>query len=90
MCYCKNSLKSSLINDLQNNSIILQLRVLGLIGKFITGPWMKIFYSNSECKANLEMVPVIKICIMTLRDLIQKPTFFLTGCNIKHFWREAK
>ena len=81
MCYCKNSLKSSLINDLQNNSIILQLRVLGLIGKFITGPWMKIFYSNSECKANLEMVPVIKICIMTLRDLIQKPTFFLTATS---------
>ena len=81
MCYCKNSLKTSLINDLQNRSIIIQLRVLGLIGKFITGPWMKIHYSNSECKANLEMVPVIKMCTMTLRDLIQKPTFFLTAIS---------
>ena len=27
-----------LINDKQN---ILQLRVVGLIGKFITGPWMR-------------------------------------------------
>ena len=41
MCYSKNCLKSSLINDLQNKLIILQLRVLGLIGKINTGPWMK-------------------------------------------------
>ena len=61
--------------------IIIQLRVLGLIGKFITGPWMKILYSYSECKANLEMVPVIKMCTMTLRDLIQKATFFLTAIS---------
>ena len=82
MCYCKNSLKTSLINDLQNKSIIIQLRVLGLIGKFITGPWMKILCSNSECKANLfEMVPMIKMCTMTLRELIQKPTFFLTAIS---------
>ena len=79
MCYCKNSLKTSLINDLQSKSIIIQLRVLGLIR--ITGPWMKILYSNSECKANLEMVPMIKMCTMTLRDLIQKPTFFLTAIS---------
>ena len=37
---------------------------------------MKIFYIKSKCKANLEIVPMIKI---TLRDLIQKPTFFLTA-----------
>ena len=79
MCYCKNSLKTSLINDLQSKSIIIQLRVLGLIR--ITGPWMKILYSNSECKANLEMVPMIKMCTMTLRDLIRKPTFFLTAIS---------
>ena len=50
------------MNDLQNKLIILQLRVLGLIRKFITGPWTKVFYSNSKCKANLEMVPMIKMC----------------------------
>ena len=42
---------------------------------------MKIFYSNSECKANLEMVSMIKICTMTLWDLIQKPTFFLKATS---------
>ena len=52
-----------------------------MIGKFITGPWMKIFYINSKCKANLEMVPMIKMCTITLRDLIQKPTFFLTATS---------
>ena len=42
---------------------------------------MKIFYTNSKCKANLEMVPMIKMCTITLRDLIQKPTFFLTATS---------
>ena len=31
---------------------------------------MKIFYINSKCKANLEMVPMIKMC-----------TFFLTATS---------
>ena len=53
MCYCKKSLKSSLINDLQ----------------------------NSKSKANLEMVPMIKLRTMTLWDLIQKPTFFLIATS---------
>ena len=42
---------------------------------------MKIFYSNSECKGNLKMVPMIKMCTITLWDLIQKPTFFLTATS---------
>ena len=44
---------------------------------------MKIFYINSKCKANLEMVPMFnyKMCTITLRDLIQKPTFFLTATS---------
>ena len=42
---------------------------------------MKIFYINNECKANLEMVPMIKLCTITLLDLIQKPTFFLTATS---------
>ena len=42
---------------------------------------MKIFYINSKCKPNLEMVPMIKMCTITLRDLIQKPTFFLTATS---------
>ena len=40
---------------------------------------MKIFYINSKYKANLEMVPMIKMCAITLRDLIRKSTFFLTA-----------
>ena len=42
---------------------------------------MKIFYINSKYKANLEMVPMIKMCTIILRDLTQNPTFFLTATS---------
>ena len=44
---------------------------------------MKIFYSNSECKANLEMV----------HNAIAGPdteTNLLSNCNIKYLRRETK
>ena len=60
MCFNNTTLRTSLIKDLQYNGILIQLRVLGLIGKVITGPWMKIFYCNNEGKGNLEVVSILK------------------------------
>ena len=55
MCFNNTTLRTSLIKDLQYNGILIQLRVLGLIGKVITEPWMKILYCNNEGKSNLEV-----------------------------------
>ena len=68
MCYCKNCLKSSLNNT--------SLKSTGINWKVYHGA---LDDSNSECIANLEIVPMLKMCTMTLWDLIQKPTFFLTA-----------
>ena len=58
MCLNNTTLRTSLIKDLQYNGILIKLRVFGLIGKVITGPWMKIFYCNNEGKSNLEVVSI--------------------------------
>ena len=52
MCLNNTTLRTSLIKDLQNNIMLIQLRVLGLIGKVITGPWMKMFYCNNRGRSN--------------------------------------
>ena len=78
MCLNNTTLRTSLIKDLQNNGILIQLRVLGLIGKVITGPWMKIFYCNNEGKSNLEVVSILKASVNRLQYLVNTPELFLT------------
>ncbi|XP_050405543.2 uncharacterized protein LOC126821183 isoform X1 [Patella vulgata] len=46
MCNNQTTLRSALLKDLQNTTIVLELRVLGLLGKLLTGPWMVKFYAN--------------------------------------------
>ena len=41
------TLRTSLVKDLRNINILLQLRALGIIGKMVTGPWMHELYTNS-------------------------------------------
>ena len=68
---CLNTtLRTSLIKDLQYNGILIQLRVLGLIGNVITGPWMKIFYCNNEGKGNLEVASILKESVNRLQYLV--------------------
>ena len=78
MCLNNTTLRTSLIKDLQNNGILIQLRVLGLIGKVITGPWMKIFYCNNEGKSILEVVSILKASVNRLQYLVNTPELFLT------------
>ena len=45
--YCNTtSLRSALQKDLRNDKSLLQLQALGIIGKLVTGPWMKQLYGN--------------------------------------------
>ena len=70
-----------MLNDVQNKLIILQLRVLGLIENLSRGLGQRSFTVIANVRQYLEMVPMIKICTMTLWDLIQKLTFFLTTAS---------
>ena len=62
---------------MQNNSILLQLKALGLLGKVLTGPWMKVLYGNKSKSANLGMVPVLKKCVNQLKVVRENPMSIL-------------
>ena len=70
--YCNNntSFKTSLIRDLQNNSITLQL---GLLGKVLAGPWMKVLYGNKSNSTNLGTVHVLKKSVEQLKIARENP-----------------
>ena len=70
--YCNNntSFKTSLIRDLQNNSITLQL---GLLGKVLAGPWMKVLYGNKSNSTNLGTVHVLKKSFEQLKVARENP-----------------
>ena len=70
------SLRTALLNDLHNNLIILQLEALGLIGKFITGPWMRHLYGNSSI-TNLDVVPIVKMCLVSIKQFKEDPLLIL-------------
>ena len=59
-CSCQTGFRTSLLKDLSSPYIQIQLKVLGLIGKLLTGPWMVVLYSNKDGMSNLESVPVLK------------------------------
>ena len=79
--YCQNTtnLKTALQKDLRHPIIIMQLQCLGLLGKFLTGPWMREFYANASKRINLEMIPLMHKCMSSLTDLKNNPLQMLTS-----------
>ena len=65
------------LGDLRNPAIMVQLQVLGLIGKLVTGPWMVQFYTNSLNKRNLEMNPEIMRALLNLSEIEKDPSLLL-------------
>ena len=59
-CRPRGGLTAALKKDIQDHCILEHLRMLGLVGKFITGPWMTILYKEEE--ENLHSSPHLKKC----------------------------
>ena len=76
VCHNTTTLRTALIQDLKNRTIILELRALGLIGKLVTRPWMKHFYA-SQHMTNLDIVPAINMCMNNLNLLRANPSIAL-------------
>ena len=49
---------SAIVKDLKNQHILVELWALALLGKTVTGPWMREFYAAG--KTNLSMVNIVK------------------------------
>ena len=77
-CRCNNPMKPSLIADLSNQKILEQLRIFGLVGKVISGPWMVQFYANKENRRHLETIPLMKACIESITSYIEDPSLMLS------------
>ena len=54
-CNNTTTIQTSLLKDLRNMNILLQLCALGIIGKMVTGPWMHEIYTNAGI-SNLDSV----------------------------------
>ena len=77
VCLERGGLAKSAADDITNPEILVHLRVLGLLGKTITGPWMKQFYSEST--TNLGSTKELKSCIAFLENLSEEPSMLATS-----------
>ena len=75
-CNNTTTLRTSLLKDLRNMNILLQLHALGIIGKMVTGPWMHELYTNAGI-SNLDSINYIKMCLENLNALKESPLMML-------------
>ena len=71
-CHNTTSLRSALQKDIKNDHLFLQLQALGLIGKLVTGPWMKHLYGNQQL-SNLDSIPRVQLCLKNLCTFKDSP-----------------
>ena len=51
----------SLKKDFQNGVAVLEMQVLGILGKTLTGPWTKTFYTAADVQvAHVEAIPMVR------------------------------
>ncbi len=72
--YCNE--RGGVTKDLVDSAITVHLRVLGLLGKVITGPWRSLFYS--ELRGNLDTTTELQSCITFLERLQAQPATLAT------------
>ena len=63
-------LRSAILKDFNSITGQVEIQVLGLIGKFLTGPWMKFFYRGTEDHTDhLEGILLVKDVITHLKNM---------------------
>ncbi|XP_065662136.1 uncharacterized protein LOC136084869 [Hydra vulgaris] len=79
--YCNNTtlLRTSLLRDFKNEEIMIHLQALGLWGKFLTGPWMALFYAEEKQRNYFELAEYLKSAIKVVEILCNEPEFLLSS-----------
>ena len=58
----------------------VEMQVLGLLGKFLTGPWMKLFYTSAANQTDhVDGITMIKKVVQTLKDLTETTDVILSS-----------
>ncbi|GFR66542.1 39S ribosomal protein L46, mitochondrial [Elysia marginata] len=74
-CTAGGLLRSSIMKDLKNEKIMVQVWALGVCGKVFSGPWMTRFYSSQM--SNLEMGPHVQQCVKNMETWLENPNLLL-------------
>ena len=76
-------LRAAILHDFDTDTAELEMQVLGLLGKLLTGPWMQMFYTSAESDiSHVDGIDIIKKVIAVLRDHMHDPARVLTtSCN---------
>ena len=73
-------LRSSLQKDFSNKITIVELQVLGIIGKHLTGPWMTKFYTAADSDiSHVDAIELVKQVIASLKEMLQDPLQILSS-----------
>ena len=74
-CLQTSALKTSLTEDFSNTTTFMELKVLGVLGKMLTGPWLKRFYRNSEKQSHhMDAFDEIKLCLQRINEYLCNET----------------
>lgn len=74
-------LRASLLSDFRSTTGHVQMQVLGLLGKLLTGPWMKKFYRAAVNQIDhVEAIYVVKEVVTRLKEQ-RSPLDLLTQSN---------
>ena len=71
-------LQSSTRTDFQNQTAVLEMQVLGLLGKILTGPWMHKFYTNADSEIDhIQGISLVRNVIDALKIYMEDPLAIL-------------
>ena len=65
----------------------MELKVLGVLGEMLTGPWLKRFYRNSEKQSHhMDAFDEIKLCLKCIEEYLCKATVSIKTLKGRFLW----
>ena len=75
-------LRMALLQDFDTETARLELQVLGLFGKLLSGPWMRKFYTSGESDiSHIQGIGIIKVVITVMKEEMADPARLLTSTS---------
>lgn len=75
-------LRTSILEDFNSDTAKTELQVLGLIGKLLTGPWMKTFYTSADSQIDhVDGIILVSKVIDTLKKHVENPLIVLSATH---------
>lgn len=72
-------LRSCILADFSTEMAHVEMQVVGLLGKLLTGPWMALFYTSADDQINyVEGTAQVKDVIVQLKLVMENPSDILT------------